>query len=93
MNKAHKLPFKQTSITSSSPLEYIFTDVWQCLVLSSDNYKYYVVFVDHYTRYSWMYSLKTKSQVKETFILFRALVENRFNSKIKHLFSENGGEF
>ncbi|CAA7049059.1 unnamed protein product [Microthlaspi erraticum] len=34
-----------------------------------------------------------KSQVKETFTAFKALVENRFNTKIGTLYSDNGGEF
>lgn len=40
-----------------------------------------------------MYPLKQKSQVRETFIAFKALVEKRFNSKIRTLYSDNGGEF
>ncbi|KFK45117.1 hypothetical protein AALP_AA1G346500, partial [Arabis alpina] len=93
INKTHKLPFSQTSIVSTYPLEYVFTDLWSSPVLSIDNYKYYLVLVDHYSRYTWMYPLKLKSQVKETFIAFKALVENRFNTKIKTLYSDNGGEF
>lgn len=61
--------------------------------MSIDNYKYYLVLVDHYSRYTWMYPLKMKSQVRETFIAFKALVENRFSTKIDTLYSDNGGEF
>ncbi|CAA7059707.1 unnamed protein product, partial [Microthlaspi erraticum] len=43
--------------------------------------------------YSWLYPLKHKSQVKETFIAFKALVENHFKSRIDTLYSDNGGEF
>lgn len=46
--------------------------------------------VDHYT---WFYPLKLKSHVKDTFIRFKALTENKFNTKIGTLFSDNGGEF
>lgn len=93
INKAHKLPFSQTSIVSTRPLEYIFSDVWSSPIVSIDNFKYYVIFVDHYTRYTWLYPLKTKSQVRETFIPFKELVENRFNTRIGTLYSDNGGEF
>ena len=93
INKTHKLPFHQTTITSSRPLQYIFTDLWSSPVVSIDNYKYYLVLVDHYSRYTWLYPLKLKSQVKETFKVFKALVENYFSTKIGTLFSDNGGEF
>lgn len=49
--------------------------------------------VDHYTRYTWLYPLKLKSQVRDTFKAFKSLVENYFSTKIGTLFSDNGGEF
>lgn len=91
LNKIHKLPFHQRSIKSSQPLQYIFSDVWQSPVLSSQNYKYYLVLVDHFTRYCWMYPLKAKSEVKNHFIAFKSLVETRFQTKIQTLYSDNGG--
>lgn len=93
INKSHKLPFHQSTILSTRPLEYIFTDVWSSPITSCDNYKYYLILVDHYTRYTWLYPLKTKSQVRDTFIPFKELVENRFNTRIGTLYSDNGGEF
>ena len=40
-----------------------------------------------------MCPLKLKSQVRETFPIFKALVENHFNMKVGTLYSDNGGEF
>nr|BAM42649.1 Polyprotein [Arabidopsis thaliana] len=93
INKSHKVPFSNSTITSSKPLEYIYSDVWSSPILSIDNYRYYVIFVDHFTRYTWLYPLKQKSQVKDTFIIFKSLVENRFQTRIGTLYSDNGGEF
>ncbi|CAA7041169.1 unnamed protein product [Microthlaspi erraticum] len=93
INKSHKLPFHSNTITSKHPLDYIYTDVWTSPILSIDNFKYYLILVDHYTRYTWFHPLRQKSQVKETFIAFKALVENRFQQKIRNLYSDNGGEF
>lgn len=61
--------------------------------MSMDSYKYYLVIVDHFTRYTWLYPLKQKSEVKEVFVAFKALVENRFQCRIRTLYSDNGGEF
>ncbi|CAA7050341.1 unnamed protein product [Microthlaspi erraticum] len=93
INKTHKLPFSTNTITSNHPLEYLYSDVWSSPLLSVDNYKYYLVNVDHYTRYTWLYPLKQKSQVREVFIAFKALVETKFQTKIRTLYSDNGGEF
>ena len=93
LNKTQKLPFHQSSIVSSKPLEYIFSDVWQSPILSTQNFKYYLLLVDHFTRYSWLFPLKAKSDVKEIFIKFKPLVETKFQTKIQTLYSDNGGDY
>lgn len=93
INKSHKLPFYQSTITSTRPLEYLFSDLWSSPILSLDNYKYYLVIIDHFTRYMWLYPLQKKSQVKETVIAFKNLVENNQQTKIGTFYSDNGGEF
>lgn len=93
INKSHKVPFSNSTIFSTRPLEYVFSDVWSSPIISLDNFRYYVIFVDHYIRYTWLYPLKQKSQVKNTFITFKNLVENRFQTRIGTFYSDNGGEF
>lgn len=93
INKSHKLPFSSSTLTSSAPLELIFSDVWTSPVHSHDNYKYYIIFVDHFTRYTWLYPLKKKSDSLETFIRFRGIVEKYFRRQIIQVFSDNGGEY
>lgn len=93
INKNHKLPFHDTSISSSQPLQIIFSDVWSSPVHSFDGYKYYLIIVDPFTRYIWFFPLKLKSQVTATFVKFKQLVENQLNTKIKTFYTDNGGEF
>ena len=49
--------------------------------------------MDHFTKYIWFYPLTRKSYVSSTFVNFKQLVENYFSTKIKTLFSDNGGEY
>lgn len=91
--KSHKLPFYESSITSYVPLELIYSDVWTSLILSFDGYKYYVIFVDHFTKYIWLYPLKHKSDVFATFIAFKALAEHFFKAKITILYYDNKAEY
>ncbi|KAJ9568078.1 hypothetical protein OSB04_004044 [Centaurea solstitialis] len=93
INKSHKLPFHGSSLSSNSPLQLIFSDVWSSPITSFDGFKYYIIFVDHFTKYTWLYPLKHKSDSLTTFIRFQHLVENYFQTKIKQLFSDNGGEY
>lgn len=93
-NKSHRLSFFPTSLQSTHPLHILYSDVWgPSPILSLDKNRYYVVFVDHYTKYSWLYTLKNKSDVKSIFPQFQALVERYFNHKIKSLYTDGGGEF
>ena len=93
-NKSHRLPFSNFTLTSSAPLDLLFTDVWgPSPITSSDGFRYYVIFVDHFTRYVWLYTLTYKSDVLPTFQKFQKIVENYFNKKIKVIHSDGGGEY
>lgn len=80
-------------MSSNGPIYLIYTNVWTSHVYFVGRYKYNVIFVDHFTHYVWFYHLKLKSQVIQVFVLLKALVENKFNRKIKILYTDNGGEF
>ena len=53
--------------------------------------------VDHnittMSKYVWLYPLKLKSDVSTIFPIFKNLVERQFNSRIKTLYYDNGGEY
>ena len=93
INKSHKLPSVKSSITSSSPLNVIFSNVWTSPVSSYDGFHYYVIFVDHFIKYIRFDQLCQKSNVHSTFVAFKQLVENYFTTTIKTLYTDNGGEF
>ena len=54
---------------------------------------YYVSFIDDFSRKTWIYFLRKKSEVFERFKEFKALVEIQTDNKIKVLRTDNGGEF
>lgn len=66
-------------LLQKNALVFIFSDVWTSPTFSIDNYKYYIIFVDHFTKYIWFYPLKKKFDGFDIFQRFRALVENFFN--------------
>lgn len=92
--KSHNHLFSNHHLTSTKPLELIYSDVWgPTLVSSLDGYLYYVVFVDHFSKYVWFYPMKNKSDVFNIFIQFKSIVEKKFALPIVSLFFDNGGEF
>ena len=85
---------KPQEIKSKRPLDLIYTDLSRIIrTPSSGNYKYFLSFVDDYSRYSTVYLLKSKEEVCEKFDHFKAFVENKFERKIKELRSDNGTEY
>ncbi|KAL4585747.1 hypothetical protein LXL04_010371 [Taraxacum kok-saghyz] len=93
INKSHKLPFGVNSFKASKPLELVYSDVWGPVSMSNDGFTYYVIFVDYYSKYIWLYPMKHKSDVALLFPQFRTLVEKYYNTPLVSLFTDNGGEF
>jgi hypothetical protein len=54
---------------------------------------YYVSFIDDFSRKTWIYFLRKKSEVFEKFKEFKALVENQIEKRIKVPRTDNGREF
>ncbi|CAL9196629.1 unnamed protein product [Musa hybrid cultivar] len=55
--------------------------------------KYAFVIVDDYSRYTWTYFLKQKSECLRSFTKFCKLVQNEKGSMISSIRSDHGGEF
>jgi hypothetical protein len=55
--------------------------------------RYFVTFIDNFSRETHVYLLKAKGEVLDKFKAYKALVENQTSMKIKTLRSNNGGEF
>ncbi|RVW14609.1 Retrovirus-related Pol polyprotein from transposon RE2 [Vitis vinifera] len=92
--KSHRLPTHLSSFHASKPLELVYTDIWgPASVTSTSGAKYFILFVDDYSRYTWLYLLQSKDQALPIFKQFKLQVENQFEAKIKCLQSDNGGEF
>ena len=91
--KSHQLPYSRSSSVSSAPLELIFSDVWGPACASVGGNKYYVSFVDDYSKFTWIYLIKNKSDVFARFHDFQNHVERTFDKKILALQSDWGGEY
>ena len=79
---------------TSAPLQLVHSDVWGPIPTSSVfGFRYFVLFVDDFSRYTWLYLMKTKSEVHSIFKTFYKMVCTQFDCPLKILRSDNGGEF
>ncbi|PKU84201.1 Retrovirus-related Pol polyprotein from transposon TNT 1-94 [Dendrobium catenatum] len=92
--KMHRLPFASNISRTTACFQILHTDLWgPSPVDSCQDFRYYMLFVDDFTRYSWIFLLKRKSEALQTFLYFKKLVENQFQTTIKALQSDRGGEY
>jgi hypothetical protein len=92
--KSHRLPFNASSSTSSTPLKLIHSDLWgSAPLLSINGFHYYVLFVDDFSLFTWIYFLRSKDELSHIFFVFKAQVENLFNASIKTLRTDGGTEY
>lgn len=92
--KQRKQPFQTSQTQSTRPLELIHSDLCGPMeTISIGGSRYFLTFIDDYTRYVHIYFLAEKSQVIEAFKEFKNLVENKTDSKIKILRTDNGTEY
>ncbi|KAE8667060.1 Retrovirus-related Pol polyprotein from transposon TNT 1-94 [Hibiscus syriacus] len=91
--KQYRLKFNTSNSRGKSVLELVYSDVWQAPVTSLGGAKYFVSFIDDYSRRCWVYPIKKKSDVFSTFKNFKARVEPDSGNKIKCFRTDNGGEY
>ena len=95
MEKQHRCPYpKGISYRATEPFELIHSDVCGPMPESSiGGSRYYVTFIDDFTRYTFVYFLKNKSQVLEKFKDFHNYAKNVSGKGIKVIRTDNGGEY
>ncbi|MCI39746.1 retrovirus-related pol polyprotein from transposon tnt 1-94 [Trifolium medium] len=78
LGKQPRVSFQTSGRTlKKERLELIHSDVWGPTTVSSIGGKnYYMTFIDNHSRNVWVYFLKHKSDVFETFKRWKAMVEN-----------------
>lgn len=92
--KQHRIPFANKAPQSSSkPLELIHSDIWgKAQIPSRSKMLYYLTFIDDFTRFTFTYCLRERSEFLGKFKMFKALAENQHSCKIKSIRYDNAGE-
>ncbi|KAJ9562193.1 hypothetical protein OSB04_007353 [Centaurea solstitialis] len=93
LGKHCRLPFSVSSTKTSRVFELIHSDLWTSPVTSLSGFKYYVLFLDDFSHFLWVFPLRAKSEVFSTFKTFRAYVLNQFKTDIQLFQCDNGREF
>ncbi|XP_072060552.1 uncharacterized protein [Arachis hypogaea] len=74
-------------------LEIVHLDLCSVEVPSNGGSRYFITFIDDFSRYTWVYFLKQKSKACDVFKTFKAFVEKQSGCKIKILRKDRGTEY
>ena len=92
--KQHRTKFTSSSRRAEEPLDLVHSDLCGKMNEKSlSGAEYFLSFIDDKTRYAWVYFLKSKDQVFEKFLVWKAMVEKSTGRKLKAICTDNGGEF
>ena len=79
---------------SNAPLELIHTDICGPFDIPTwGGEKYFITFIDDYSRYYYLYLLYEKSWSVNTLEVFIDEVERQLDRKVKVIKSDRGGEY
>ena len=71
MGKSCKLPFSNSNKISKFSLDKIHCDLWGPAPLASNqHFRYYAIFVDDFSIFTWLYPLKRKHEFLDCFVKF-----------------------
>eukprot|EP01018_Ginkgo_biloba_P003117 Gb_13352 [translate_table: standard] len=92
--KQHRDCFSVLKFKAREPLELVHTDLCGPMrTLTMGKVRYFMTFIDDYTRKIWVYFLKEKSEAFMKFVEFRAMEERQSGYKLRILHSDNEGEY
>ncbi|GJW66463.1 retrotransposon protein, putative, ty1-copia subclass [Tanacetum coccineum] len=92
--KMTKKPFPHSNERAKDLLGIIHTDVCGPLRhVSRQGASYFITFTDDYSHYGYVYLLKHKHEVFETFKVFKNEVKNQLGKTIKAIRSDRGGKY
>ncbi|XP_016548888.2 uncharacterized protein LOC107848624 isoform X1 [Capsicum annuum] len=87
-------PFPCSTSKSSSPFQLLHLDVWGSYYIETfDGNKFFLTIIDDFSRITWVFLLKFKSDVLIMLRQFFKMVHTQFKAVVQVVRTYNGGEF
>lgn len=91
--KSHRFPFP-TNLNRASFLHvFLHSDVWTSPVYSNSGFKYFILFVDDFLRFTWIFRMTDKSKVPTHFHNLRLHIEKLCNCRVCCIQIDCHGEY
>lgn len=94
LGKSKHLPFSNSTSHAIHPFDLVHSDLWgPTPIQSTGGCRYYINFIDDFSRFTWIYPLKQKSDAVIAFKHFQHFVKTQFNTMIKEFQCDNGAKY
>ena len=82
--KQTKLPFNNNDSFSFAPFDLIYSDIWGLAPIPTEGgSRYFVIFVDDFSRYTWIYLIHHRSELVSIYKTFLKIIKTQFNRTVK----------
>jgi Integrase core domain len=94
LGKLTRSSYVSSGHRSSCIFDLIHFDIWgPCFTNSMNGYRYFIIFIDCFSRVTWVYLMKNKSEVFDCFKYFHRSIQTQYGTIVKVLRSDNGTEY
>ncbi|KAK8931090.1 hypothetical protein KSP39_PZI016658 [Platanthera zijinensis] len=93
-DKQHRSSFPPACTRSSTPLSLVHSDVWSPYrVPSIFGFRYFVTFIDDYSRTTWLYLLHDRIELTSVFRAFLLEMRTQFATPLRVIRTDNAREY